>query len=205
MQTMWSLYGMISLILLSGIVGYGAMILVTNPHVKDISAVSAIKTALRNLGMERPAWRTLIISATQDLNVPLEAVWEAFSRLEDWKDWSKATHLSAKWLGEAGWQPGARFQQVVNLGFPTGARRTVETVEDVEPMRRVRWCKTGGGVRACHVWSFTVLPNGRTRITNTEVYDGVFIGLIKPLVAVAWEKKFAAAIAGLADAARGKN
>ncbi len=46
MQTMWSLYGMISLVFLSGIVGYGAMILVTNPHVKDISAVNSIKTAL---------------------------------------------------------------------------------------------------------------------------------------------------------------
>jgi hypothetical protein len=192
---------MISLILLAGIVGYGAMIFVTNPHIKDINAVSAIKTALRNLGVEKPAWRTLIVSASQDLNLPLESIWETWSDLESWKDWSKATHLSARWVGEAGWQAGARFEQVVDLGFPTGVRRTVETVEDVQPMRHARWCKTSL-VRACHVWSFAPLPNGRIRVTNTEVYHGTLIGLIKPIVAAAWEKKFAASISGLAKAVR---
>jgi hypothetical protein len=202
MQTMWSLYGMISLILLAGIVGYGAMIFVTNPHVKDITAVSSIKTALRNLGVEKPAWRTLIVSASQDLTIPQEAIWEAWSDLDHWGDWAPETHSSARWVGEGGWQVGARFEQVVKMGFPAGTRRSVETVEDVEPMRRVRWCNSGIGMRACHVWSFTVLPNGRTRVTNTEVYHGTLIGLIKPIVAGHWEKKFNAAVSGLAKAAK---
>lgn len=193
---------MVTLILLAGIVGYGAMILVTNPHVKDITAVSAIKTALRNLGVEKPAWRTLIISASQDLNVPLESIWENWSHLETWADWARDTHLSARWQGEAGWTKGARFEQVVQLGFPAGTRRSVETVEEVEPMRRVRWCRKGGGVRACHIWTFALLPNGRTRVTNTEVFHGTLIGLIKPLVAAHWESRFNASITGLAQAAR---
>ena len=202
METMWSLYGMITLILLAGIVGYGAMILVTNPHVKDITAVSSIKTALRNLGVEKPAWRTLIISASQDIRLPAEALWEAWSQLESWPLWSKDTHAAAKWIGEPGWQAGARFEQVMDMGFPIGNRRTVETVEEVDPLRRVRWCQNGGGMRACHIWSFAMLPNGRVRVTNTEVFHGTFIGLIKPIVASRWEKKFNAAISGLAEAAR---
>jgi hypothetical protein len=193
---------MISLIFLAGIVGYGAMILVTNPHVKDISAVSSIKTALRNLGVEKPAWRTLIVSASQDLNIQQEAIWEAWSNLESWGKWAQETHSSARWVGAGGWQAGARFEEVVNLGFPGGTRRAVETVEDVEPMRRVRWCNSRIGMRTCHVWSFTVLPNGRTRVTNTEVYHGTLIGLIKPIVAGHWEKKCNAAVSGLARAAK---
>ncbi len=202
METLWSLYGMISLILLSGIIGYGAMILVTNPHVKDITAVSSIKTALRKLGVEKPAWRTLIISASQDLKVPVDAVWETWSQLEAWTDWSKDTRTSARWLGDPGWQAGARFEQVMDMGFPLGMRRTVETVEEVDPQRRVRWCQNGGGIRACHIWTFNMLPNGRLRVTNTEVFHGTFIGLIKPIVASSWEKKYHAAVTGLAAAAR---
>ena len=199
---MWSLYGMISLIFLSGIIGYGAMILVTNPHVKDITAVSSIKTALRNLGVEKPAWRTLIVSASQDVKLPADAIWEAWSRLEKWGEWSKDTHLSARWIGEPGWQVGARFEQVVDMGFPVGSRRTVETVEEVDPLRRVRWCQKGSGMRACHVWAFSMLPNGRVRVTNTEVFHATFVGLIKPIVAGRWEKKFKAAVSGLEAAAR---
>ena len=202
MTTMWSLYGMISLILLSGIIGYGAMILVTNPHVKDITAVSSIKTALRKLGVEKPAWRTLIISASQDIKLPVEAVWEAWSKLESWGLWSKDTHASARWVSEPGWKAGARFEQVVEMGFPLGRRRTVETVEEADPERRVRWCQNESGFRACHIWSFNMLPNGRLRITNTEVFHGTFVGLIKPIVASRWEKKFNAAVSGLAAAAR---
>lgn len=193
---------MVTLIFLAGIVGYGAMILVTNPHTKEISAVSAIRTALRMIGIVQPAWRTLIVSATQDVNVPLETIWTAWTCLEDWPRWSASMYRSTRWIGSAGWQVGGKFEQTVELGIPLGSRRTIETIGECDPMRRVRWCKTSGGIKSCHVWSFTVLPNGKTRITNTEVFHGTFIGLIKPIVAGQWERSFNATVTGLAQQAR---
>lgn len=197
-----TLYGPITMIFLMSVVGYGALIFVTNPHIKDITAVSAIRAALRNIGVERPAWRTLIISATQDVKVAPDKLWEAWSHLENWPKWSNGLIARTKWITGDGWQAGARFEQVVCLGFPYGNMRSVETVEEYDEMRRVRWCKTSGGTKACHVWSLTCLPNGKVRITNTEVFHGTFIGLIKPLIASRWERAFNAAVSGLVEAAK---
>lgn len=197
MQTMWSLYGMGAFILFTSIVGYGAMIMVTNPHAKEISTASPIKIALRIIGILKPAWRTLIITSSQDVNLPLEDIWKTWSELENWPVWSKPLCRSTRWISKAGWEKGAEFEQVTNLGIPFGARRSKETVGEFEPMRRVRWCKTSGGVKSCHVWSFTLLPNRRVRVTNTEVFHGTTVGLVKPIVAGLWQRKFDAAVAGL--------
>ncbi|MDD5370423.1 MAG: SRPBCC family protein [Anaerolineaceae bacterium] len=202
MDTLWSLYGMLTLILITGVVGYGVLIFATNPHSKDITAVSAIRMALRNVGVEKPAWRTLIVSSTQDVKVPANLIWEAWSKLEEWPVWSGGIIGSTRWVTGEGWQVGAQFEQSVSLGFPVGTRRSIETVEEFEEMRRVRWCRMLGGAKACHVWSFTYLPNGNTRITNTEVYHGTTIGLIKPLVAGRWERAFHEVVSGLVSEAR---
>lgn len=202
METMWSLYGMMGLIFLASVIGYGAMILVTNPHSKDITAVSSIRTALRIIGVEKPAWRTLIVSSTQDVKVSLEAVWAAWTRLEEWPAWNNGMIGKTRWITSEGWQTGAQFEQVVQFGFPYGTRVSRETVEEYAEMRKVRWCKTSGGIRSCHVWTFTYLPNGKTRITNTEVFHGTFIGLIKPLVAGRWERMFKNAVDGLVNQAK---
>ena len=202
METMWSLYGMIGLIVLASLIGYGAMILVTNPHSKDITAVSSIRAALRIIGVEKPAWRTLIISSSLDVKVPLEAVWSKWTRLEEWPAWSNGMIGQARWVTGEGWQTGARFEQVVKLGFPYGTRTSQETVEEFDEMHKVRWCKTSGGILSCHVWSFAYLPNGKTRITNTEVFHGTMIGLIKPLVAGRWERMFKNTVDGLVKQAQ---
>jgi hypothetical protein len=188
---------MLTLIFLSGVVGYGVLIFATNPHSKDITAVSAIRMALRNVGVEKPAWRTLIISATQDVKAPADHIWQAWTKLESWPEWSGGVVGKTRWVTSDGWQVGAQFEQTVNLGFPAGTKRSIETVEEYDEMRRVRWCKMSGGTKACHVWSFTYLPNGKTRITNTEVFHGTTIGLIKPLVARSWERAFHKAVTGL--------
>ena len=203
MQTIWALYGMGTFILLATIVGYGAMIMVTNPHTKEITTASPIKIALRIIGIVKPAWQTLIISASQDVNLPIEDLWKAWTELEQWPAWSKPLYRSTRWISGAGWEKGARFEQVVNLGFPFGTKRSKETVGEFEPMRRVRWCKTSGGVKSCHVWSFTLLPNRRVRVTNTEVFHGTMIGLLKPIVAWRWQRLFDTAVSGLVHQARG--
>jgi len=202
MQTIWSLYGMGAFILLASIAGYGAMILVTNPHVKEITTTSPIKIALRIIGIVKPAWQTLIVSASQDVNLPVEDLWNNWTELEKWPVWSKPLYRSTRWISAGGWEKGAEFEQVTDLGIPFGPKRSRETVGDYEPMRRVRWCKTAGGVKSCHVWSFTLLPNRRVRVTNTEVFHGTMIGLLKPIVAWRWQRMFDAAVTGLVQQTR---
>ncbi len=202
MGNIWSLYGMLGLIFISVMVGYGVIVYATNPHVKEISAVNAIRTALRNIGIEKPAWHTLIISATQDIRLPLDKLWETWSRLDGWPAWGSALVASTRWVSGSGWETGAKFEQSVYMGIPAGVRRSVETIEECEPMRRVRWCRSGAGIRSCQIWSFTVLPNGRTRITHTEVFDGTAIGLFKPLLAMKWQPRFDRALTGLVNKTR---
>ncbi len=193
---------MISLIFLTGIGGYAAMIFVTNPHVKEIGVISTIRTALRNIGVEKPAWKTLIISAAQDVKVPAEALWTAWSRLEGWTDWGGSLYESVEWTQGSEWEAGARFKQVVSWGFPVGKKTSIETVEEVVPLTRVRWCKQSGGIKSCHIWSFTYLPNGQVRVSKTEVFHGTTIGLIKPIVASRWQKMFDASVKNLIREAR---
>jgi hypothetical protein len=52
-------------------------------------------------------------------------------------------------------------------------------------------------VRSCHLWTFTPLPGGGTRVGNTEVFTGTVIGLTKPLLAPRWRRQFQQAVDGL--------
>jgi|SoiMethySBSTD1v2_1073268.scaffolds.fasta_scaffold309466_2 hypothetical protein len=118
-------------------------------------------------------------------------------KLEDWPKWSTPLHVSTRWIGEPGWEVGSRFEQVIDLGFPLGKTVSLETVRAVTDAESVSWWKDEKGVKSCHVWEFTALSPDRTQITNTEVFHGLFIGLVKPLAARRWQSLFEASVAGL--------
>jgi hypothetical protein len=123
-------------------------------------------------------------------------------KLEDWPQWSIPLHVSTRWIGEPGWRVGATFEQVLNLGFPLGQTVSPEIVGEVVVPESVSWWKGAKGIKSCHVWEFTALAADRTQITNTEVFHGVTIGLLKPLAARNWQRMFEASVVGLIERAR---
>ena len=196
-QQLQSFYGMLAFLALTLTGGYIAAIIFLNFKPRKSTEAQLARRALRSLGVnDQPNWKTVTISATRDVEIPLEQVWETWSNLEDWPAWS-AMHTSAKWDGAPEWQVGPRFVQGMKLGFPFGHVRSTETVAQYYPEREVGWCKSTGPVKSCHIWSFNLLPNRRVRITTTEVFHGTMIGLLKPVIFLQWQRKFEKSVSSL--------
>jgi hypothetical protein len=53
------------------------------------------------------------------------------------------------------------------------------------------------GIKSCHMWSFAPLPDGGTHVSNTEVFAGLPVALLRPLVARRWNRLFQGAVDGL--------
>ncbi len=202
MEPMTSFYSMLAFLVISLVGGYIAVIFFLNIKPGKSTEAQIARRALRSLGVERQAsWKTVIVSASRDVEVPIEKLWETWSRLEDWPTWS-AMHASARWAGEPSWQVGARFEQALKLGFPFGRITSVETVAQYSPEHEVGWCKKIGPVKSCHIWSFTLLPNRRVRVTSTEVFHGTLVGIFKPFIVLQWPRLFEKSINGLVHQAK---
>jgi hypothetical protein len=65
---------------------------------------------------------------------------------------------------------GASFDQQISLGFPIGTTIEHATFDLLEPGRRAAWAGHANGIKNCHLWSFTPLPDGGTHVSNTEVF-----------------------------------
>ncbi|HEX3054263.1 MAG TPA: SRPBCC family protein [Aggregatilineaceae bacterium] len=157
-----------------------------------------VKTALQQIGLEKATWKTVVVSASQEVDLPRAILWETWARLEAWPNWSKPLHLAARWSGPAGWVAGATFEQELNLGFPVGKMTSAETVGAVVPEEQVMWSKDEKGIKSCHIWRFETVSANRTRVSNVEVFHGTLMGLVKPLVANRWQQYFEQAVKGLA-------
>ncbi len=164
--------------------------------------MNTIQYALHKIGVERPSWQTVLVSASKEVALPRQSLWDTWMKLEDWPHWSIPLHVSTRWIGEPGWRVGATFEQVLNLGFPLGQTVSPEIVGDVVDTESVSWWKEAKGIKSCHVWEFTALATDRTQITNTEVFHGVAIGLLKPLAARNWQRMFEASVVGLIERAQ---
>ena len=197
MKTMLFIIGGIVVVFALIVVAYGAAIVLNDTTTGKESEAETIDLALQNIGIQEPTWQTVVVAASNETDVPREAVWETWSELENWPTWSNPLHVSARWLGEAGWGEGAEFEQVLTLGPPLGTITAQEKVSAIVPGERAMWCKDENGVKSCHIWQFETLSNGRTRITNVEVFHGSAMGLAKPLVANNWQQMFETSVEGL--------
>jgi hypothetical protein len=169
--------------------------------------VDTVAFALQEIGVGRPSWQTVVVSAAQEAALPRQVLWDVWGQLADWPRWSVPLHVSTRWTGDPGWKVGATFEQVLDLGFPLGRTVSAETVGAVVAGERVSWWNDARGIRSCHVWDFASLAPDRTLVTDTEVFHGVVMGLLKPLAARRWQRLFASSVAGLVargqQAARG--
>ena len=91
-------------------------------------------------------------------------------------------------------------------GFPIGTTTEHATFDLLEPGRRAAWAGDANGVRNCHLWSFTPLPDGGTHVRNTEVFAGFPVAVLRPIVTRRWNRLFQAAVDGLiGHASAGQN
>lgn len=161
------------------------------------SAVSdGIAFCLERTGQARANWKTLVVTGSAVSEIPVSRLWETWTELERWPQWSPL-HQATTWVAGGSFTVGARFDQRLDLGFPVGTTTGHVTLDLVEPARRVSWSGDDNGLRSCHLWQFTALPDGSTEVSNVEVFSGTALGLIRPLVARRWRRRFQAAVDGL--------
>ena len=158
--------------------------------------------ALRPIGLAAASWQTIVLYASRDTDLPPARLWATWERLEGWPGWASPLVVETRWLGAPGWRPGARFEQVLDLGLLLSHVRSTETVGFVDPGHQVSWWKDEGGFKSSHVWSFEPLPDGGCRIVDLEIMHGVLIGLVRPLTEDGWQRRFDDAVDGLIVAAR---
>jgi hypothetical protein len=162
--------------------------------------METVRYVIDHIGVERPSWQTLVLSASREVDLPVERLWSTWADLESWPRWS-ALHEATRWTGTPGWTAGATFEQALQLGFPIGRSVNAVTVRAAEPGHLVSWWETEGSLRSCHVWLFEALSPERTRVTDTEGFHGLAMGLMKPLLRPRWQRLFEASVDGLARAA----
>ncbi|MGB7620828.1 MAG: hypothetical protein WBN92_00605 [Terriglobia bacterium] len=193
-------------IILLGAVVFGIDLYFANHQMLSMAASDPnVRMALEKVGLTTPGWDTLIVSAEKEAAIPAPVLWATWSRLEEWPAWSRPLHVSARWVTEAEWKTGAKFEQKLNLGFPVGEVVSLEEIGPVTKGRRAMWSKDENGIKSCHIWFFERLPDGRTRVGNTEVFQGKKIGLIRPFVAKRWQRMFQASVEGLVQRAQNRN
>jgi hypothetical protein len=155
-----------------------------------------ITFCLKRIGKDTAGWDTLVVTGAADTATPPENLWAAWSDLEHWPSWSPL-HPSVTGTPETGLSAGASFDQQISLGFPIGTTTEHATFDLLEPGRRAAWAGDANGVRNCHLWSFTSLPDGGTRVRNTEVFSGFPVAVLRPIVTRRWNRLFQAAVDGL--------
>lgn len=157
--------------------------------------------ALRPMGLSETSWQTVIVYASRDVDLPPERLFATWAALERWPDWQPLVG-EARWIDTPGWRAGARFEQVLRLGFPLNRFHSRELVGAVEPNRRVSWWKDENGVRSHQVWSFEPLPDGGTRLTDFQILHGATVGLLRPVIENRWQGLFDHAVDGLIQETR---
>jgi|HubBroStandDraft_2_1064218.scaffolds.fasta_scaffold502749_2 hypothetical protein len=159
-----------------------------------------ITFCLQRLGKDRAGLDTLVVVGQADTEVSGADLWATWTDLPRWPAWSPL-HRSVTRTGTGGLAAGATFDQQISLGFPIGTTTQHVTIDLLEPARRASWSGDSNGVRSCHLWSFSPLPDGGTHVSNVEAFAGITVAMLRPLVARRWNRLFQAAVDGLVHSA----
>ena len=159
---------------------------------------------LKRIGKTAPGWDTLVVSGTASTTETATDLWKGWADLERWPLWSPL-HRSVTWTSSARLTEGATFDQEISLGFPVGTTTEHVTLAVLEPGQRAAWAGANNGIRSCHLWSFTPLPDGGTQVSNVEAFTGLPVALVRPLVARRWNRDFQGAVDGLIRQVAGSN
>ncbi len=157
---------------------------------------SNLAFCLNRIGKSAVGWDTLVVRGSAEAAASAEDLWAAWADVERWPDWSPL-HRTVTRGEPGGLVAGATFRQEIGLGFPVGTTSETVTLSVLEPARRAAWEGDANGIRNCHLWTFTPLIRGGTRVDNIEVFTGLLVGLLRPAVARRWNRAFQGAVDGL--------
>ncbi len=164
------------------------------------SASPAIDYAMKQLNLKGIDYKTLIVSATIDVNTSPEKAWEYLVKIDNWKKWQQPLIKSIRSQKNIITKTGDQFEQLLDLGFPLGSVISKETVSVFEPAKILSWKKDEKGIRSCHVWLIKQLNASSVRIYNCEVFYGSSMAYIKMLVHNKWNHLFMQSVLALKTA-----
>ncbi len=159
-------------------------------------AAQLAEEAMLKAEIPKQGWTTALVASEIVVNATPEEVWQVWSQIEQWPEWSSELHNSAKFTSDNKWEVGSTFEQNINLGM-AGTVTSYETLKVVDQGKKVMWWKDKEGIKSCHTWVFENAGVGKTKITNIEVFDGTIIGLMKPILISDWQKKFDSSLVNL--------
>lgn len=114
------------------------------------------------------------IEAVTEIDAPVQAVWAELSAVSAYPEWNP---FIPSFEGEL--VVGSRVE--VRIAPPGGRPMTFRpTLTAVEVERRLEWLGrllVPGVFDGRHCFQLEVLEQGRTRLTQTEVFSGVLVGL----------------------------
>lgn len=159
-----------------------------------------VTAALEHFGLTAPSWKTLVLTARVEDDIPGSVLWQTWCRVDRWPEFG-SLYRNANWISSGAMTVGARFEVEQNLGFPFGVVVSREQVGAVEPGRAVRWWARRRGVATYTSWVFDRFGPQRTAVIAVSVLHGVPVGLSRIFVARRWRRRLQQQVDGLVRAA----
>jgi uncharacterized membrane protein len=118
----------------------------------------------------------MITEDAVEINAPAQLVWDIFSDVERWSEWT-ASVTSLVGRDGAKLAVGRRFS-IKQPGMP----KLVWKVTDIDPGRSWTWVQTAPGAVASAHHEIIAQPDGRTLVSQHLVQRGVFGALVARLM-----------------------
>lgn len=110
------------------------------------------------------------IQYTVTINAPVQRVWQIFTDLTCWKDWSTVMRDVSSESGDL--EKGSNFRFCIRpFALPM---RLKPTVEELDPFKRIVWAASARGTRTRH--EFTFIPvNRKTIVASIETFKSPWL------------------------------
>ena len=114
---------------------------------------------------------------TNEIEAPVEEIFEFFKQIEKWPEWTSAIRKSRP-VSPGDWRIGYQFS--MNPGFAPFIPLRI-TIFEYEEHKRIGWGVRFPGLQVIHRFDFERLGANRTRVRNTEFADGLLAVFMTPL------------------------
>lgn len=112
---------------------------------------------------------SVISSAEILINAPLETIWRALTKIEEWPRWNDEI-TEARLLGPLA--PGTEFR------WKTERVSIVSELIEVKPYMSIAWSGRAPGIRAVHTWN--IETKGQFVLVRTEEFFTGFLARLLP-------------------------
>ncbi len=190
--------GLLSTVAIVAMLWYAYEVFGTDPLADKEEYRQYVGPGLKALNVSETGWQTMVIASTREIDAPRDRVWEIWSKVEKWTDWS-AVHLNSSWKGDPEWKVGGSFEEVVRVGWPYETLHAVDRIILVFVPDRAAYVREEGTPPSYCFWRFEYIPGGRTKVTAVEVFHSNEIGFLRPLIEKRWQTYLDGSMNGLVE------